>query len=263
MKKLIYTFFFSIILIPCFIKAQEINRFITTGIGAGHISVRDLGMSPLLYSGVGYFSSFSYNKRSVKKIKTFELNIAYGKIKHKKSDVGILHNGRVEIKYDYFRNIVTKENYTFFLGANIGVLGGYRYQPFFLNSAHNYDIVHSAGISSLFNYKFWINKKPLVLSSIINIPIISDVIRPAYASPLPEGLQTFRTELSEAYFKSIQLMSIRKFFRITNCMSANYPILGNDKIGLSYQWEYFQIKTDNSVGFASQRMLLSYFIFFE
>ncbi|MDQ3193297.1 MAG: hypothetical protein M3Q58_17070 [Bacteroidota bacterium] len=252
---------FILIITPCLVKAQSVNRFLKTGIGTGFLSVRDKGMSPLLYTGAGYFSSQAYVSVSEKKTNSLKLDLTYGRVKNKK--FGILHNSRVEITYSHLRKVINNERLDLFIGGSLGFLGAYRYQPFFLNSAHNYEIIQSVEITTSANYVVPLYQKNIIFSGSINIPIISAVIRPAYASPLPNGFQTFSYEFTEAYWRSNEMMTLNRFIRINTCFSANYPIFERDLMSLSYSWDFYTIQTENPVIFAGHTVLLSFFIYLK
>ncbi|HET6244745.1 MAG: hypothetical protein H0V01_02825 [Bacteroidetes bacterium] len=261
MKKILFKYPLLILLVlPCFLKAQETKSIFNAGLGIGYLGVRDKGMSPFLYSGKGYFSSFTYQTFTEEKINSIDLNLGYGKIKHKKTEAGILHNGIVEISYKHLRGIIKKEKYTVFLGGGLGFFSAYRYQPFFLNSAHNYDIIHWAGVVALMNYEIPAHEKTFVLSGSLVIPAFSGVIRPAYASPLPDGLQTFPAEVSDAYLKSIKFMSFNRFIRINSRFSVDYPVFKQHLLGLAYEWDFYSLKTENPVLFAGHKIMLSMLI---
>ena len=240
--------------------AQKKDRYIVTSAGLGYLKVRDIGMSPLLYSGSGYLVSSSYESYSEKKASFINFKLLYGKIKHTKSEWGVLHNGRLEINYIHLRKVTHYNNTSISAGGNFSFLSVYRYQPYFLNSAHNYEIIHSLGLTASINHTILIDEKPLNISGTVNSPFISAVIRPAYASPLPEGLKNFETGLAEAYIKSLNLVSFRRYIRLNNILSANYPLFKKHIIRLSYGWDFYRLNTINTVVYVDNSILLALFI---
>ena len=260
MKKFQFLLLLIFLIIPLLLYAQKKNRCLITSGGLGYLKVRDIGMSPLLYSGLGYLVFSSYEFSSEKKFNFINFNLTYGKIKHTKSEWGVLHNGRVEINYTHLRNIANYRNTSISIGGSFSFLSVYRYQPYFLNSAHNYEIIHSLGLTASINHFILIDEKPLNITCTVNTPVISAVIRPSYASPLPEGLQTFKIDLAEAYIKSVNLLSLRKYIRLNNVLSANYPLFKKHIMRLSYGWEFYRINTINPVIYGENSILLSVII---
>jgi hypothetical protein len=244
-----------LLMFPRLLIADE--RTFDLGANYNFFRLRDKGMSPLLYDGPGFGISGFYTLLKRDQLHLLRANIFYGKIKHHQRYFGPLLNSRISLEYSYLRTFSEGENVSLKAGITNEFVTAFRYHPWFLNSAFNYDIFLTASPS------FYAAKKVPAGAAVLNfdyqlyLPLLAFVIRPAYAMPLPDGLQTFDSEYQPAILRSINVMTINRFLRFQNRISASAP-LGRNALRMSYEWGFYRIRTNNEVTVANHAFTITW-----
>ncbi|MBA3899054.1 MAG: hypothetical protein H0X62_02415 [Bacteroidetes bacterium] len=248
----------ALLVVSSFVSNAQNVQNLGVGAGGAYITVRDEGISVLNYHnfGAGIGSYFESYRNSV--YNRLLLDVSYAKAMQGMTNVGILHTGKVDLLYSHFFRLKKPSETAFYIGGSIGITGGYRYQPFFLNSAHNYDISNPIGFSFLANHNFTIFNKGMSLQYWFDIPLIAAVLKPAYASPLPDGLQNFEVELQDGYLRSIRILTLNRYTRFRNQISLQIPLTEKNQLRISYDWDFYRILHQNPLYFSGHNFNLLY-----
>jgi FAD/FMN-containing dehydrogenase len=239
------------------VEAQRIQN-LSVGIGGVHQSSKDFGMSPLLYNnfGGGFFSYFeSYRGPFLKRL---SLDLSYAFITNNYTNVGEMHSGKVDFYYDWLVRILPEAKTSLYLGPSFGFTGAFRYHSFFINSAFNYDFAQPLSLACQLNREITILGRGLSLQYRLQIPLVAAVIRPAFASPFPHGLERFDVELQEAFFRSNRVYFLTTYTRFINNLSLLYPVGQRHHLRLGYAWDFYRILSPNHLYFAEHSLQLSF-----
>jgi hypothetical protein len=243
-------------LIPDFAFSQQ--RSIALGSQFNYFRLRDEGMSPLRYQGAGFGINSEYNIVKDERLQSLRLDLHYARIKHGQKYFGPLHNGVFSLSYSYLFPINLNQPVKLKAGISADLLTAFRYHPWFLNSAINYDIFFSmAPAFSVSKTIATTEKNPLTFEYFVAVPLAAFVLRPAYASPFLTGLQSFNTEYQTGIIRSIRFQTLPSFIRFQNRASMIAP-LGKNTIRMSYEWGIYNIRGYNPVIVAHHAFYLSY-----
>lgn len=224
---------------------------------------RDVGMSPLLYVGNNFSGVLGVEVRKAKFINRIEASTLVGGMyapalsKELRSSVKAY---RVQLDYAYLHLVKEwkQDALRLYAGGIWNTLANARYHTGYVNNAWNYDFSTSLGGSVAIFYNFKWKKKHLIFHTGIELPLVGFNIRPAYASSIPEGFIACEGEKVKAFFKSGQVQTFNRFFRLRANSMLEYILFNGNRLLLGYTWDYYSMQKNHKVQMASHQILVGW-----
>src|SRR5690606_18102391 len=145
---------FSIMDFPSF---GQSTSYVNISAGYEHIAHRDLGMSPLMYSGSGFFTEVSLQKETKKQSLEIAINFAKG-LQRSKFDNSIEYNkGNIQAYVFYHQNRPVTNKLLW--GWSNNNVFSHRYNQEFVNFNHHFDYFTNFGPAAKYVYPFKIKKR--------------------------------------------------------------------------------------------------------
>ncbi|HNX65724.1 MAG TPA: hypothetical protein PKH02_02520 [Bacteroidales bacterium] len=226
--------------------AQTHNYFVF-GVGFSLAKDLDRGQSPLIYKGLCPVIKLGYESYSPQWIKMLFIDLQYGKLKNRFSpdfpgEKPHLIVGRINYSV-YKGGWVKPKKMNFFPGLFLDITSNMRVLPKLGNSALGYEILSDIGLTCLTQNKMKQENSHLSFSHSLQIPIASYLFRSNYVSMMnyidPKATYA-RTILSDGEF-----VSLNRLFRITSQVSSSYISASNNRLNLTWKWDYFSCNTSN------------------
>ncbi len=230
------------------------DRYFSLSTGCTHNSTYDEGMSSRVYNGSAFHSGIGYNKLKDSLLTNLNLSFDIGAISPGKAK-GVAQYLKSEIAYSLQKQIrnleVSKMNW--YLGGTFNILGAYRENRLYSNNAYNYDFATSLGLTSSLHKYFTFRDRTFVLSGNLSFPMIAYVIRPSFASSIPEGFLEGNWEKPvKATLHSGKIQTLNEFFRISTAFQLKYMLSNNNAIAINYAWDFYHISHTHAVNSGSQ-----------
>ncbi len=144
-------------------------------------------------------------------------------------------------------------------GAGINVLYSKRDYNNFINSDVSFELVTSLSSNIEVVYLAKGKLTGISVSNRIQLPFISILQQPAYATDGPEGSPDQKGLTVNTLFKGSELVSFSSFFRATNHLTIAKKLTERNGLSLVYIWNYYHIKTMRQVKSASHRLGFTYY----
>lgn len=224
--------------------AEEIKtRDLSFGAGWARLGLRDLGISPLYYSGNQAFFSTGYRHQTNKVINHLEINFYSGHalpaINPGLTDAR-LKTIRSGMNYSHLRYIPgpVDGKIKWLLGGTLDLqYGNYKHNRY-ANSAINNYFFSTININSTITRPFIKNDRQWLLEFTIHMPVMASVIRHDYSYINPAGFLNHSYSNLQSTFKSIEFSSLKRFFGLNSELSAECRLRNNNALRISYRWEY-------------------------
>ena len=221
------------------------SNFINIGAGLEHIAHRDMGMSPLMYSGNGFFTEFSWQKTSPKQSLKIAINFAKG-IQRSKFDNSIEYNkGNIQA-YVFYHQHRSVTNGILWGWSNNNVFS-HRYNQEFVNFNHHFDYFTNFGPAAKYVYPFKVNNRDLAIEGVANFQMIGFIIRPSYTSSYPVGFLREETSIVKGLVHSVKLSHPGNSLNFGFHPRLNYFLKSGNRLSLSYQYELYRLSPTNLV----------------
>lgn len=248
----ILLFGFLMIGFPLF--AQKSN-FLNIGAGFERIAHRDLGMSPLMYSGNGFFTEFSWQKESRQQTLEIAINFAKGLQRSKFENAIEYNKGNIQAYVFYHRNR-SVTNRILWGWSNNNVFS-HRYNQEFVNFNHHFDYFTNFGPAARYVHPFKIKNRDLSIEGVANFQLIGFIIRPSYTSSYPEGFLRDETSIVKGLVHSVKLSHPGNALNFGLHPRLNYLLKSDNRLSLSYQFEFYRLSPTNFVTQSSGIWLIS------
>lgn len=239
-------------------NSPKLNSYFQTSAGFSYFNLRDQATSPLLYSGLSFVSQLKLNFVSEKMRHGFEFSFVYGNLNPYSSiSSANLENLRGEINHYYVRKIkqFNLVHLNVFAGASINIRGGFRNHSRFTNNSFSFDQTNSLNLNLLAELPFNLFRREFLLSYHSFIPVYAFIVRPSFASSVPEGFTEQSGNNISDYLSSGFHATLNKYFRWNNSFELQYIIRNNNRIRLSYSWDYYKIEGLKTMESASHYIL--------
>lgn len=224
--------------------AQNTGHYLNFNTGLTHVSTRDKGFSPLVYQGTLFRVDFGYHHYHTKFIDKVDLIGNAGRIT---SAIFEEYPGSYQIaanfslRYDHQRLLkkIEKPGINLYLGGAFNSLVAGRLSSYGFNNSFNYDWITYLAVAASVYKRIKIKKKVADVYGQLTLPFVAFVVRPAYASSLPEGwlkqdVEPFKDLLDSGYFTSwnnLQLVHIDLGF--------TYYLKPNNGLRVGYEWQFY------------------------
>ncbi len=242
------------------IKSRKYTGYFDSSVGISYFYLRDNATSPLIYKGLNFSSDLRIMFLNNKMRHGAILGFNYGKLK----PVSIYNSSRIEnigtgIDYFYLRKFseINDKNITLFAGLSINIGGNIRDHSRYVNNSISYEQVNSLNINFQSEYNFTLFKRDFQLIYRTYSPFYAFVLRPSFASSVPEGFIDQTGNNFKAYLESCNHLTFNKYFRWNNSFDLCYILKNGNKLRLSYGWDFYNIDILHNVKSANHKLLFS------
>lgn len=254
MKKTIIILLFS--LGTTVIHAQT-KMHIPISFGATMASAQDLGMSPLIYRGLGLNASFGFFIEEDKHILRNQLMVNFASMANKHDEYYSAMAFKIDYTYTQVRKIanILSDQLTYYLGGQFMITGNSRLNPQIVNIPLGYDISESLGITNWARFTFEAFEKDFSIDAAFTVPFITHIMRPGYTS-----LFNFTNPESNAVLDILErgkFVSFGKYQRLTSFATLNYSLKNGNMFMLSYCYDFYAYNEINEVKAANHAIYLS------
>jgi len=226
---------------------SQTQNYFFLGVGFSLAKELDSGQSPLIYKGLCPVFKLGYESFSPQWIKMLEIELQYGKLKNRyspdfESEKPYLIIGRINYSV-YKGGWVKPKKLNFLPGLFLDITSNMRVLPKLGNSALGYEFFSDIGLTGLTQNKRKHENSRYSFSHSLQIPIASYLFRSNYVSMMnyidPKATYA-RTMLSDG-----KAVSLNRLFRITSQVSAGYISENNNRMNLTWKWDYISCNTLN------------------
>jgi hypothetical protein len=234
------------------------GKFITVGVGGGHASLQDQGISPLLYSGAGGAAQIGYSSYTAKAVHHAYIRFDFNSLLSEVSG-GTIYSYQTTGSYQYFNNkfdfSTAKINWSpgLFLDFNWALRDHTTYTN---NSLHiDTRIAFSPAINVNREFKLW--KRQFEIGGTWSIPVISYVSRPLFASTqFPATVNKEEPKWFD-YIAEGSFYSLGKNRKINMQSYLVYRFKNNNGLRFDYYWSFANLNADNPIKNAGHTFLIS------
>jgi len=255
---------------PLYLSAGESNetfRHINLGGGFTYHSIRDEGISSLLYSGRHNTVRAGINNHASSHLSQTEISFSKA----------YLHPSTYpELTESSVKTIIGKVNYTYmreaanifnghlelFAGGSLNNSYVYHRHMLFHNSAVRNSLYSTVNLTGMGAYDFTWNEKDLTLFYRMSVPVVSFNIRPSYAMSKPIGYLTNPGNGTKAFLESVEVATVDSFRGLTNSICLEYRLSSIHGLRLEYKWNYYEYNSGNTVKSGTNALLLNAFVNF-
>jgi hypothetical protein len=220
------------------------NNQLIIGAGWANLGIRDMGISPLYYSGSHLYGNAGYLRSSDTFLSEFNISVFYGRV-HPDIYPDLTNAGMNSLKaggsYSYMRfagNFASGEGKLFIGGTLNSQLGHYKHNKF-TNSSINQYFVTSLGLNGQVSYPLDRDQNNYLLVFNVHMPFAAAIVRNGFAYIKPSGFLDHETGNFLSFFKSIDFQSLNNFSSLESVLSLEYRLKNENIWRIGYRWEYF------------------------
>ena len=243
----------AFLLITNFIQAQnnEIIRekFFTTSIGGTWQARKDNLFSPLTYEGIGGEMHIGSERISERWFKQFDMWGSYNKARSyvTKGYNYSAHIFRGGLSYAAMHRILPDNKLCqLFVGGSVFSNGNGQYYLGNVNNSLSYDFPSGIAAGAFVQKNFRLFRRNWVASSQLSLPLVAYNLRPTFIGFSNEDFLTTQTGF----------VAIPKLFQLDWRWSVEYPLSNNNKLRLTYRWEYLDDKQNGRLQLGTQTLLV-------
>lgn len=235
-----------LLLLPTLLTAQEPapeapppkHRYLTIGPGISLHSVRDLGMSRMVYSGPAFTAYTGYHARCEKFHSDIDIHFSIGGLDAPAGPEAGLYEA--EVAYSYQRAVLVLPWEVQWLGGGaLSNAASVRHRIGYSNSAYAFDYFTGLHAMSSLWRNFHIRERRMEAGWELSVPVVAFAIRPAYAFAAPPPFYDFEEKYLRGAFASFEAASWGDYFRMQSKLSASYFLRNGNALALTYRWEYY------------------------
>lgn len=240
---------------------KKFNRYWALGIGSSGQSMYDEAISYVRYKGSGIAPSLGLIKSSEKKYRQFMVHPTFVKLKTKRSnELRAMEVSTTRFSANYQYLVKTKEwnnKMKLHAGGNISLLFNIKRAEQLDNSQFLYDYAIGIGPAAKLDKIFYWRKRDCTVSYNLLLPLLSHIARPYYLNRIefidPEN--NFMGDL----LKNSNLVTVNKNLSIMSSVSLTYPLFNKNVVAIGYAWNFYKMKTINSVYGAEHLISIQFF----
>jgi hypothetical protein len=245
---LIFLCMVGIMMMPSRSFAQNSN-FINISGGFEHLAQRDKGMSPLMYSGSGFFTEMSFYRESEKQSLWVALNFGKGMQRSKYGNSIGFNRGSIQA-FTFFhpnKKIPNKLHW----GLSLNNVISHRYNPEFVNFNNHFEYFTNIGPAANYLYPFKIKGRSMNLEGLAHLQLIGFMIRPSYTSSYPDGFFRDGISIFNGLLNSVKVYHPGNSWNFGFRPKLNYPLKSGNQVSVGYQYEFYQLNTPNAITHSS------------
>ncbi|MEQ9147002.1 MAG: hypothetical protein RLP13_01920 [Cytophagales bacterium] len=222
------------------------DRFITYGLGTMIVKLNDEHMSDLNYKGGSVHINLGGYKRKKNTLRNFQIGIGIGSISPKDDNRQIEPKGqyyRVDLSYSqqYFIQSILNEQIRWYSGGKVKSHTNIRLNPQLDTGFITFLLANGFFASNTFERDVKMFSRMVIVGWQLDLPLLNHTIRPSFLNVFdyvnPEGNWVKeRVDDSRWY-------AINKYSNITSTIYMLYPLSSSNIIRLSYEWDFYRIKS--------------------
>jgi hypothetical protein len=227
------------------ISAQNLDKKKTSfsipfSLGAHAQNVKNEGLSPLVYKGMGLNGSLGFYAYSEKFLHQVNIGASYGGLTNKFFEKGnnnliISLIGNFQYTGYYLIKKIYHEKIDWFLGGGLESFFNLRANSGMGNSAADYDFITSLNVSSLIAYDFQLYGTPIDIGWTLTVPAVNYWMKPNYISVPNFIIEDFQI----VNRNSKGFTSLHEIQRVESKLEAAVTLKNGNKISLFYNWDYY------------------------
>lgn len=249
----IILFSISLMLASVSAKAQEVKpiareRAFTFGIGGTWQMRKDNLFSPLRYEGIGGELHLGYEGISERWFKQLDV---WGSFNKGRTYVTKGYNYsaylfRAGLSYAAMHRVLPdNKRFSWYFGGSVFSNGNGQYYLASVNNVLSYDIPTGIAAATYLqkSFRFW--RKNLVASTQLTLPLVAYNLRPTYIGFSNDNFLKTQTGI----------VALPKLLQFDWRWSVELPLSNNNKIRLTYRWEYLDDKQRGRLQLGTQTLL--------
>ena len=247
------TSIFCIKLIPVFvavicfsaIASAQTSNYFRINSGVEHIGSRDKGMSPLLYSGYGFYVGLGWDRMTPKHTTELVLDLAGGMQRNKYQNPIDYRRGNFQWSTFYHRKAENTRGLNW--GWHINNVFSHRFNPAFVNFNDHYEYFTNLGPALRYTHPFRLNGRQVYLTGSANVQLLGMMIRPSYTSSYPEGFLNRASSIPKSLVHSVRFTHPGNAVNIGIKPRFVYPLKSGNKLSLGYNYEFYRLSSSNTI----------------
>lgn len=237
------------------------NRYWMLGPGLSFQSMYDEAVSYVRYNGTGFTPVIGLIKTSDRKYREFTLKPSFIKLRTDRSnDLRPMEVATTRFLLEYEYLVKMKEwskDWQLYAGGSLSWLVNIKRAPQLDNSQLLYDYALSLGPAARVDKSIEWKKRACILSGQLQLPLISHMARPYYLNRI-EFIDP-KNDFVGDLFSNSSVATINNCFRITSEVSFTYPLFNRNALRLGYNWNFYKMRTINSV-YAAEHLVSILFL---
>ena len=229
---------------PTEVSAQNTHHLLIQS-GGEHIGSRDRGMSPLMYSGYGFFAGLTWQKTSPTQTNEVSLNLSTGMQYSKYGSPIRYHRGSIQVANFYTRK--KEEANTVQWGWLMNNVFSHRLNEAYVNFNDHYEYFSNIGPSARYSLPFNLNKRKVFLVGSANVQLLGVMIRPSYTSSFPSGFLNEQSTVAKSLVQSAEVIHPGNSWNFGFRPSFIYPLKSGNRLSLGYNYEFYRLNSTNPV----------------
>lgn len=226
------------------VLAQNSNYF-QIGSGVEHLASRDRGMSPLLYSGYGFFVGIGWERATPTHSTLLLLDLGMGIQRNKYQNPIDFRRGNLQWSTFYHRKSEGKNALQW--GWHINNVFSHRFNASFVNFNDHYEYFTNVGPALRYTYPFRLNGRDVYLSGSAHIQLLGMMIRPSYTSSYPEGFLNRESSVTKSLVNSVRFSHPGNAINFGIKPRLVYPLKSGNNLSLGYNYEFYRLRSSNTV----------------
>lgn len=227
---------------PSFAQKSD---FINISGGYERLAQRDRGMSPLMYSGSGFFTEMSFSRESERQSLLLAVNFTMGNQQNKYGNSIGFNRGSFQAFTFFHKNQQLPNKLHWGLASNN--VFSHRYNPEFVNFNNHFEYFTNFGPAAKYHYPFKIKGREFNLEGLGHLQLIGFMIRPSYTSSYPEGFFREQTSVFKSLVHSVKVYHPGNAWNFGFRPKLNYFLRSGNRISLGYLYEFYKLNTPNAV----------------
>lgn len=235
------------------------NRYWVVGGGGAYNEFFDQSVSAIRYQGFGPAVQLGHMKMNQTVYSDLVIQGSHTTLKRNafKAVEASVPAYRASLDYwQLFRIKLRNERYDFRPGGIFSMNYASRKLPHLAGSGYVRESAASLGIAARMSKELELKDNRLAhLSWSVGIPLVAYYVRPAYLNTVnsldPED------KPGKDFFANAQTSFVGKYFRVNSRLTYDYKLHNGNMLLFSYQWDYYKIKTFNTVWYAEHTLSFS------
>ncbi|MEQ9440708.1 MAG: hypothetical protein RIG62_16780 [Cyclobacteriaceae bacterium] len=255
-------FFLLFSTVSCGLMAQLLPRHRSFNLMAGYTLPKffDKSASPLRYQGhaLSVAGGFHFRKDS-STLHHIDVRFDYGQLSAFAFEFADVNYFRTEVNYSYQKRLknIWQNHLQWYVGGSLNALWILWDFDSYTNNSINNSLYVSLSPATSLAYPFTLWNRRFQAGYSAYLPLLTFAVRPSYGTTrLPGFLDDERDEPVAQFFESGQLTSFNKFFRFSNTFSLEYLLSNNNRLRLSYEWNYLRYSEPRLVKAASHNIVI-------
>lgn len=225
------------------------GRYWFIGVGTSFQSMYDEGISFVRYNGSGVTPVLGLVKMTDSKFRNFSLGAGFVPLRTDRSNElrpMEVKTTRIVADYQQLRRIKQwSKQLSLYVGGDVSLLFNLKMAEQLDNSQLVYDYTLAIGPAGKLDKIVRLKKRDCIVSFDLRVPLLSHIARPYYLNRI-EFIDPKNDFIGDLLNNS-SLTSVNKNLRIQTGLSLYYPLFNKNRLRLSYNWDFYKMRTINSV----------------